>query len=338
MSANSRGSASIIFMVVVLPFLAILAMVGIEMTQFFGMREEVRRILDAEAKQSLGRPYPSDYVARRITSSLESLQPYVVVDSVRADTSAHQGEVVVTGTFNGALSKFVGLLLRQEVVGIPFRISSGVRRAKTLGLIVLDRTIGEGEEPCDGENLSARASMVSRIARDLEGSGVGQLAIGVTPGVVSEIDLLAPNDDLPRCGGARSGYLGVESIEGATAGTFSDPIAVAYRATQLLLSAKGSGSVEQRAIVMVVPPALARSEAVPATFSLLEHEATRQSAKITEVGIVVGGARGEVFFETRSGVESGRAKYLNVSEDEAKGDSLRVALVQHIQGHTFIAR
>lgn len=338
MSTRSKGSASILFMVVVLPFLAILALVGIEMTQFFGMREEARRILDSEAKQSVGRPYSPDSVARRVAMSFQALQPYVEVLDVRADATAQRAEIVVTGTFNGALNTFVGHLLQREAVGIPFRISSGVRRARTIGLVVLDRTIGAGEAPCGSTNLTVRATMVSELARRLEAAGVEHVMVGIVPGIDAEVDLLLSNDRLPRCGGARRGHRGVESIEGIAEAPFMDSVAVAYRATQLLLLADSAAPVEQRAIVMVAPPQETRSRTLSTTFSLLEHEAARQNSKVTALGLVVGGSKDGNFFETQSGVESGRAKYLHISEDEAQGADAQVALVHHIQGHTFIAR
>ena len=162
--------------------------------------------------------------------------------------------------------------------------------------------------------------------------------IGVTPGVEGEVDILTSNDLLPRCGDSPRGYAGIESIVGVPQGVPSDSIAVAYRATELLLMINGTGAIEQRAIVMIAPPVKARSESIPTTFSLVESEAARQDVKVTEVGIVVGGVRDENFFEMRSGLESGRAKYLHLSEVEVEGGNPEVALVHHIQGHTFIAR
>jgi hypothetical protein len=325
-------------MVVVLPFLFILGVVGIEITQFFGMREEVQRVVDSEARQSLTRSYGSEYITRRVTSSLQALKPYVEVFDVQTNSNGKRSELVVKGTFNGALNQFVGVLLQQDPVGIPFSISSTVRRAKTIALVVLDRTIQGGEEPCGSENLLIRARMISRLAQGLEASGVERVVVAVMPGLESEIDILNEKDPLPRCGGTRAGYLGIESIEGVSAGSFSDSVAVAYRATQLLLLSSGAGPVEQRAIVMVSPPIEARSESIPTTFSLLEHETARQSAKVSAVGVVVGGDRDANFFQTHSGRESGRARYLHLSEDEANGGDANVALVHHIQGHTFIAR
>lgn len=339
MSGNERGSSSILFMVVVLPFLFILAVVGIEVTQFFGMREEVQRIVDSEAKQSLSRPYPSAYLKRRIASSTEHLKPYVEIRDVTANMSQGRGEVVVRGTFDGALNKFVGFLTQQNTDTLSFTISSTVRRAKTVALIVLDRSVGIGGARCGDKNLGIRAGFVSQVAQDLKAAGVDTVIVAAIPGVEDEIDILSANDRVPRCGGRDSGsYLGVGSLEGVEVDGASDSISIAYRATQLLLLTKGAGTLEQRAIVMVSPPIESRSVAIPATFSLLEHEAARQSVKITAVGLVVGAEREKNFFEMLSGSESGRARYLHVSEDEVAGGNPRIALVHHIQGHTFISR
>lgn len=338
-SGNNRGSASMLFMVVVLPFFFMLAVVGIELTQFLGAREEVRRIVDFEAKQSLSRPYPPSYLKERIASSTRHLRPYVEILDVTAYVGQGRGEIVVQGTFDGALNKFVGFLTQQRTDVLSFTISSAVRRAKTLALIVLDRSVGISGARCGDKNLAIRAGFVSQVAKDLEAAGVDRVMVGVIPGIEDEVDILSVNDQMPRCAGGEDGsYLEVASLEGVEVDGTSDSVSIAYRATQLLLLTKGAGALEQRAIVMVSPPIESRSVAVPATFSLLEHEAARQSAKITAVGIVVGAERGRNFFEMHSGSESGRARYLHVSEDEVSGGNPGVALVHHIQGHMFISR
>ena len=344
MSRSERGSASILFAVVVLPMLFILAMIGVELSQFFSMREEVQRIVDGEAKESLGRPYASDYVARRISSRLGALKPYVEVAVVKATTSGKRGEVVVQGTFNGVMAQFVGFLLQKGMDGIPFAISSAVRRTSTSALILLDRTVDAKSPKCGDQNLILRASVVANLARDLQAAGASTVQIGVIPGVQQEIDLLSVNDRVPRCGGGASESLfQVASVEGVQGIKSIDSVEVAYAATQLLLLKKDAGAgtqaaIEQRALIMVAPPFEARSEAITTTFSLLEHEIARQEARISAVGVVVGGPSGGIFFDVKSGSESGRAKYLHVSEDEAKGGDLRVALLNHIQGQTFVAR
>lgn len=339
MLENNRGSASILFMVVVLPFLFILAVVGIEVTQFFGMREEVRRIIDSEAKQSLARSYSPEYVERRIAEQLSRLEPYVEVFDVDVTSTAGRGDVVVKGAFNGALNKFVGVLLQQESAPMSFSIASSARRTRTIAFIILDRTLAAGSEVCGDEGFALRAGLVEQIARDLQAAGAEGVMVGVTPGVDGEIEIVSANDRLPRCRTLDGGsHLDVASIQGALTTDAFDSVSIAYRAVERLLTATSNSAVEQRAIIMVAPPSVEQSRAIPTTFSLLEHEAARFNVKVTGVGIVVGGPKDFSFFDTQSGSESGMARYLHVSESEARSGDLRLALTQHIQGQTFIAR
>jgi len=344
MLGNERGSASIIFAVVVLPMLFILAMIGIELTQFFSMREEVRRIVDSEAKQSLGRPYPPEYVARRIRSRAQALRPYIEVSDVEADASGNRAEVVARGTFNGAISRLVGILLGQGLGGVSFAISSAARRTNTAALILIDRTVAASAPMCEDRNLRLRASIASNLARDLRSAGVMSVRIGVLPGEQREIDLLAADDPVPRCSGFPNDNLfKVAAIKGTQGIRTDDPVDLAYLATRLLLldedaTNNEAAGIEQRAIIMIAPPFEVRSNAIPITFSLLADEAVRQETRISAVGIVVGGDGGGSSFGVKSESERGGAKYLHVSEDEAAGSDLRVALVNHIQGQTFIAR
>ena len=337
MLQSNRGSASVLFMMVVLPFLLILFVVGIEVSQFLGVRDEVQRILDTEAKLSLGRFYSSEYVSRRISSRAEALRPYVSFASIETTETPEQGTIVVQGTYEGLLAHLVGALVGDGDGVIPFEISTTVRRAHTAALIVLDRAVGVGAARCGDAHFGRRAAFVTRLVGDLRSFGVDYVQVGVTPGVKEKIDILSSNDEIPRCGGSDdASHLRIASVEGVEGEPIVDSLGVAYRAVQLLFSLAISPMVEQRAIIMVAPSFETRTEAITTTFSLLETEAARQNVKVDAIGIAVGGPDNKDLFGVRS--ESGRAKYLHVSEDEAGGSDLRIALIHHIQGHTFIAR
>lgn len=337
MLLSSRGSASLLFMVVVLPFLCISLVVGIEVSQFFGLREEVQQLLDSEAKASLGRSHTAAQVSRRIESRVESLKPYVSVSRIETSKTPRHETIMVTGAYRGLFAQLVGFLAGGGSGVIPFELSTTVRRARTAALVVIDRSVGVTGVVCGDDNLSRRAILVDRLVRDLHAFGVDTVHVGVTPGIGGEIDILSPTDEVSRCGGLdASSPLRIPSVEGVSDTAAVDPLSLAYRAVQLLFSSALPADIEQRALIMVAPPREARTEAITTTFSLLESEAARQRVKVTAVGIAVGDSAGRELFSIRS--QSGRSKYLHLSEDDVGGGDVRAALVHHIQGHTFVAR
>jgi len=337
MLQGSRGSASLLFMVVVLPFLFIMLVVGIEVSQFLGAREEVQRILDAEAKLSLGRGYGASYVSRRIASRTESLKPYVSLMNVVAKNTPQQSSVTVQGEYQGTFAILVRSMMGGEGNAIPFEISATVRRAHTAVLILLDRTVGVDGVRCGEGNLSLRAGLVARLVEELQSLGVTYVQVGVTPGESQEIDILSATDEVPRCDGSYdNSRFRSHSVEGVNFAPIGDALSVAYRAIEILFSPAIPATTEQRAIIVVAPPLEARTEAITTIFSILEAEAVRQKAKVNGVGIAVGDFNKNDLFRVRGG--SGRVKYLHVSEDEAVGSDLRIALAHDVQGRTFIAR
>ena len=337
MLQNSRGSASVLCMFVVLPFLFILLVVGVEVSQFLGVREEIQRLIDSEAKLSVGRAYRSDYVSRRIASRAESLKPYVSLERIESNQTPQQGTIRIEGAYDGPFAQLVGSLIGGGSATIPFELSTSVRRTHTAALILLDRAVDIGGDRCRDENLSRRAAFVARLAQDFQSFGVESVQVGIIPGVSGEIDILSSTDDVPRCGGGdATSQHRIASVEGVEAGAATDSVSIAYRAVQLLFSPTIQASTEQRAIIMVAPPFEGRTEAITTTFSLLETEAAQQNVKVSAVGIVVGGPENKDFFGVRS--EAGRAKYLHLFEDEALDSDARVALMHHIQGHIFVAR
>ena len=337
MLQNSRGSASVLFMMVVLPFLFILLVVGVEVSQFLGVREEMQRLIDSEAKLGLERAYSADYLSRRMASRVESLKPYVSLARSEISSTAPQQTIVVEGVYQGLFAQLVGSLTGAGDVAIPFQLSTTVRRTQTAALIILDRVVSLGSSPCDDENLSRRAAFVARLVQDLRAFGVESVHVGVMPGINGEVEILSPTDEVPRCGASDpTSQLRIASVEGIAGGAAADSVAIAYRVVQLLFAPAVPASTEQRAIIMVAPPFESRTEAITTTFSLLETEAARQNTKVSAIGIAVGGPEKKEFFGVRN--ESGRAKYLHLSEEEVDGSDARVALVHHIQGHTFLAR
>ncbi len=326
-----------LFMVVVLPFFLILLVIGIEVSQFLGLREEVQRVIDSEAKSSLGRSRNADHLPERIATRVESLKPYVSVGSIRAEQTLQQSRIVVKGSYQGLFTQLVRSITRSADVSIPFQLSTAVRRSHTTALLLLDRVVRSGGARCGDEGLKQRAHFIARLAEDLQAFGVRSIQVGVFPGIDGEVDILSAADALPRCGGANdTSPFRIASMEGVEATTSLDSLAVAYRAVQLLFASTAGSATEQRALIMVVPSLDTRTEAVMTTFSLLEGEAARQQSNVRAVGITVGESEAQELFHVQSA--TGRTKYLHLSEDEVAGSDVRVALVHHIQGHTVIAR
>ena len=333
---KQRGSASLLFAVLVLPFLVILLGVGIEASYFFGAREEILERLDTEVLASLRAGGAGGRAAAQVGDRLNSLWPYVMVDDVRVTRRGGYSEGIVRARYKGPLLEMAASLVGSAAVEIPIEVSSSARRPHGGAFLLLDRTVSEGADTCADSNLLARAEAVQDLAERLRGEGMESILVGVTPGMLGEIAIIGEDDGVARCSGGESSIFNVRNIRGAPPSELPDSLALASRIVEIVTSQTGAPTPETRSVIMFAPRSARTNIYMTDAFALLESEAARERISLRVVGLSV--ADSDTVDPLSLASASGRGSYLNVSVGELRGASLPTALLHHVQGRSVIAR
>lgn len=335
MIRSERGFVSVIGVGVVVPFLFVLLIIGVELNQFLGLREDVQRVVDEEARVSLSRNFSSSEVSDRLRGRLAESRPYLELSSVQhAKQSASSNQIVAEGEYRGMIAKIGAAFLGSEIPGIRFAVVARARRADASVLVVVDRTIPLGAAPCADPHLRSRVALASRLVSGLRKVGVSTIDVAFTPGTQGAAELLT--EAAPEALACGDGDAGVSRIAGTTTAT-TDSLEVAYGVSRLVFSRPQVNGMEQRSVVMITDATSIQGEKTTTTFALLTMEAKRSGFSVKQVGIAVGEEGGEPPFLAKSGESSGSARYLVVSDDTAREGNVPGVVAQHINGRTFIA-
>lgn len=333
---SQRGAVSLLVAAFVLPILFVLLSVGTEVSGFFGAREEVLEHLDAQLLAALRGEQGDQAIAARVQDRLSALRPYLVVEDVRVDRRGASIEGRVRGRYRGPLVEIASHLTGVAPHATSMEVVSFVRRPVSSVLFVLDRTLGEGSEPCGDPALSARVESVMRSVDRLKSTGGATVRIAVLPGVHGEIDILGGDDGVPRCPGSDPSSESARYVQGTAVAELPDPLSAAVRIVDGVMSLSATTPLEHRALIIVSKGNGGGAEFMTTALALLEHEGVRQRASIQGVGIAVTDSDGEEEWTVKSA--SGRSSYLQVSAADAQAATFVSALVHHTQGRAAIAR
>ena len=237
MSRDEKGGVSLICLGLVVPLLFFFLTVGVELQQFFGLREDVQRILDEEVRVNLVRQLSSNEIEGRLRQQLFKLMPYVKVNKINQIRLAASSEIHVTGVYRGIFSQAFSALSESVEVFLPFSVYAKARKPITSVLIAFDRVVNDQAEMCGDGRLKTRADLAEQLRAQFRMSGVEDVRVGIFPGVASPFELLKvePPDLELRCSEApNDGSYDLASIRGVVA-DFGLGVDVAYGAVEAFL-------------------------------------------------------------------------------------------------------
>ncbi|MEN9847043.1 MAG: hypothetical protein RIS36_2190 [Pseudomonadota bacterium] len=335
-TCSQRGAVSLLVAAFVLPILFVLLSIGIEVSGFFGAREEVLEQLDAELLAALRGGRGDDAIAERVQDRLSALRSYLVVEDVRVDRRGASIEGRIRARYRGPLVELASHLTGVAPHATSMEVVSFVRRPRSAVLFVLDRTLAEGNAPCGDPALSARVETVMRSVDRFKSAEGVTVRIAVLPGFQGEIDILGGNDGVARCPGSDPSGESARYVQGTPVDELPDPLSAAVRIVDGVIGLSATSPLEQRAVIMVSKGKGGGAEIMTTALSLIEHEAVRQRVSIQGIGIAVTDSDEEGEWTVKSA--SGRSSYLQVSAADAQAATFVTALVHHTQGRAVIAR
>lgn len=336
MSPNERGSASLLGAVVIMPLFFVLLTVGIETSRYFGARESLLAVLDREMTTSLRLNDTEEQAEERLLERVATLGFQLADLSVQIKRQGPILEGGVRGVYPVPIGSLAARLTGGTPEGIPLAVWSRVRRPRASALIVLNRSIEAGTNPCDADGLRARTQAVSRLGGRLREEGMTQIDIAVFPGTAQELDLVYEGDDIPRCAVTDTSLGRVESIQGVSRRYVPEPLTLAEHAARLFLNASEGNGAERRSLVMIASTHNFYADVFLATAALAERDADMQGTSVRIVGILVDESPNEVSNVALG--SRGRSSLLRISDEELRSPSFEGALIRHVQGHTMIAR
>jgi Flp pilus assembly protein TadG len=258
---SERGMVTVLFGAIVLPLIFIMLTVTVEFAHFFGLRDEMQSVLDGAAHDALARGLSEAEVSEAVRSRMSNVSGMAELTAVRLFRGATRSAVEARAAYRGAFFQFIQALTGHNTVDLPIALRSEVRIQTAASLILVDRGVQFGVDPCNDQGLQAIARFVDRLSSDWSGSAGARVGVGVIPGatelaagVVQPVELLASDgaDALPRCRAFDpSNGFDLAAIRGNTGmpvGAFD----LAYRVQELVSNELLEQASEVRNLVLVL--------------------------------------------------------------------------------------
>jgi hypothetical protein len=339
MLRGEEGGVSLMCLALVAPLLFFFLSVGIELQQFFGVREDVQRILDGEARLISVRELSSSEIDGRLRRELFKLKPYVQVSKVNEVRTAASTELHVTGVYRGVFSQAFSALSGSVDMFVPFSVYAKARKPRASVLIAFDRAVKDQSEMCGDSRLKVRAELADRLVEDFRMSGVDDVRVGIFPAVTSPFELLKSEqaDAEVRCGeGRNDAHYDLPSIRGVAA----DPgvgVDVAYGAVEAFLSGLPP-DVEVPALIFVSQNNERALENVIVAAALVAQEFERVALKVKVIGLMQNGDGPIVVDVWRGG--SGGVETRIVPFDFEGSDLSQISdvVVRHVHHRSVLAQ
>lgn len=347
---NQCGATSVLFAVLVMPLMLFLLVLATDLATFYTVREEVRTILDDEARLALTRPRSDLSDSAAVQARLGRLGLFVENVKVRVTRSDGAVELVCDAQYRGLLTPLVGGLLGRSLPVLPAGHTVVARPPRTRLLIVLDRTVrGAASDLCADAEFEADKRFVSKLSTALSAAGASVVRVGFSPpegtasGVgITMIDAAAP---VRGCGGKEVTSPGdiayLPGVRSAAPPTEEFARAVGLELQRGRSSAGGAAAKSERfGVVAVVRGALGtNTDLLSILGAELERTARDGGVQVRLAYFAAPSGVGEVLLRTRAGGYGGVAtRALAVRAEELEKAALLRATVGHLGTAVFISR
>ena len=256
-----RGMVTVLFAAIVLPLIFIMLTVTVEFAHFFGIRDELQRVIDREAHDALVRGSTEQEVVQAVQQRMRNVTGMAALTSVRHVRSPARSMVEARAEYRGAFFQFIQDFTGQDRSILPIWLQAQVRIQSAASLVIVDRGVSTGVNPCTDQGLRAMTQFVDRLTESWMEVAEARVAVGVfpgatqiAPGVVAPVELLTRDarDPLPRCRGADTATsFDVSAIRG-NIGLPPDAYSVAFELRDIADAEVVQQAREVRSIVLVL--------------------------------------------------------------------------------------
>lgn len=329
-----------LFAGVVLPLVFIMFTVTVELSQFFGIREEVQQSLDREAHDVLRFSRLTEGAEDSLRRQLGSVGDVVMVRDVAVVRDARQATVSAQLDYNGVFLSLVEGLFGIQPGLLSMRVESQAQVQTSAALIVLDRSVMLGDDRCLSDALTSRQIFVDSLLARWADITTGGVSVAVFPGENEPVEGVFEDgsDEVGRCGvrDARR-LIDAQSIMGVSAVSF-DSYDVAFSMLDLVSRVLVEQPVTKRVIIMVMSRERYAEGYAAATANILQQATNGAPLPIDLVTIVVDDT-GEIQYRpTGVGIHGGMYREIGASRSELQGGLLSSTVAQLISGNVVLER
>ncbi len=332
-----RGMVTVLFAAIVLPLIFIMLTVTVEFAHFFGIRDELQRVIDREAHDALVRGSTEEEVVQAVQQRMRNVTGMAALTSVRHVRSPARSMVEARAEYRGAFFQFIQDFTGQERSILPIWLQAQVRIQSAASLIIVDRGVSAGVNPCTDQGLRAMTQFVDRLTESWMEVAEARVAVGVfpgatqiAPGVVAPVELLARDaqDPLPRCRAAdTSTSFDVSAIRGNIEAP-PDAYSVAFDLRDIADQQVVQQAGEVRSIVLVLRRARFDQGYAQSVFNLLQESAQGIPFAIDMYVVVLDNTQTIDSRPLSIGINGGVYREIGAAESELSGMRLLGAMSQ----------
>ncbi len=335
---GARGMVTLLFAAIILPLIFIMLTVTVEFAHFFGIRDELQRVLDREAHDALVRGSSEEEVVQAVRARMQNITGMADLTEVRHFRNPARSIVRARAEYRGAFFQFIQDYTGQDRTILPIVLQSQVRIQTAASLVIIDRAIPGGAVLCNDPGLRAMGQFVDRFTDSWMEVADARVAIGVTPGITEiapgvpePVELLSSDgiDAIRRCGPGVGNPFNVSRIEGSR-GTPFDAFDVAFALRDLVSTELAQQEREVRNVVLVL-----RRERYDQGFAQSAYNLLQESARGVPVSIdmfvVVLDDTGDIDGRPlTSGINGGAYREVGASQSELNGVRLLGTMTQAV--------
>lgn len=334
---GSRGMISILFVTVVLPIIFIMLVITVELAHFFGVRDEIQRVLDQEAHDALVRGATEEDVLQAVQERMLNFTGLAALTSVRQARSPARSMLEARAEYRGAFFQLLQDLTGSERSVLPIWLQTQVRIQSAAALVIVDRGVSPGVDPCADQGLIAITQFVDRLTTSWRDAAEARVAVGVfpgatqiAPGVVASVELLASDaqDRLPRCRAAdTSSSFDLSALRGHSGGP-PDPYGLAFDLRDIANKEVVQQPREVRSIVLVLRRPRYEQGYAQSVFNLLKESAQEVPLAIDMYVLVLDDSQTIDSRTISIGINGGVYREIGAAESELIGMRLLGTLSQ----------
>lgn len=343
MSRSSRrdsGMVSFLFVAMLLPVLFVLMTVTIEFSHFFGIRDELQRVVDQTAQDALSRRLTASEVEASIRSRMRNVDQMATISTITSTITSSQAEIQASAQYSGAFFQFAQRFLDSGVTFMPMEASSSVRVQSSALLLLVDRRVPTGGDVCNDPTLRTTFAFVDRLIDAWSAIGGTQVSVAVTPGTIEAADLLRveADDGVSRCRTKSTARLfDVGAVQGIEAGPY-EGVSLAMQVEELAATTLFAPLVDRRGLVVVMRPDAYDAGYSSQLFSFMNVAALRANLAVDVLSLVANGTRGVVRQPFEAGVYGASLREIEASTSELDGARLLSAFARGVADRTVLDR
>lgn len=339
-SKSSSGMVSFLFLVLIAPILFMLLTVTIEFSNFFGIRDELQRVIDREAHDALTMRTSATQVESNIRNRMENIRGMATLSTVSSTLANDAAEISASAQFQGAFFQLAQRFLGQPESFMPIEVRSRVRVQSSASLIIVDRRVPATGDVCADSELQAALSFVDGLVESWTAISGARVAVAVTPGTVEAVELLSidASDSMPRCRPKSSSTLfDAGGLAGAPV-ALGDAYDVALNIQELASPAVFSPSVEGRNIVFVMRQDEFNEGYSSMTYNLVDNAARSVALSVDMFSVIVNGGAGIPRRPFQSGENGASLREIEASESELRGARLVSVIAKNVNDRMVLER